>query len=265
MPDSSSTRIYAIGTQFRCRSALICPSAKRSQIPDSYQSFGNSMNQPTGSDLTSLEELQGYLLNVHSVHFGHSDVFPLQLQLPALSNLKSEPTVISIDRLDIVLAEKIEEDEHDATPAEAPAASPVKAAAPSSSYGMGDKVWTHLASQNTTCGMVVSAWFWPAGLQIRHWRCKRVRVALVSSLSAASVNRSSCDLSKHPRFGLPAYMVRRIYGSLLKAIAFERLKLDATVVALQIADGVTIEVESVNLMLETLGAVRVGDTDSAAW
>lgn len=34
---------------------------------------------------------------------------------------------------------------------------------------------------------------------------------------------------------------------------------------LQIADGVTIEVAAVNLMLETLGAVRVGDTDSAAW
>lgn len=79
------------------------------------------------------------------------------------------------------------------------------------------------------------------------------------------MNRHSCDLPKHPRFGLPAYIVRHISGSLLKAIAFERFKLDAIVVALQIADGVTIEVESVNLMLETLGAVRVGDTDSAAW
>lgn len=57
-----------------------------------------------------------------------------------------------------MLAEKIEEDEDDATPAKAPAASPAKAAASSSSYGMGDKVWIHLDSRNITYGMVVSAW-----------------------------------------------------------------------------------------------------------
>jgi hypothetical protein len=75
----------------------------------------------------------------------------------------------------------------------------------------------------------------------------------------------SCNRPKHPRFGLPARIVRGFSRALSKAIAFRKLKPDATMMSLQIADGVTIEVESVNLMLETLGAVRVGDTDSAAW
>jgi hypothetical protein len=112
------------------------------------------MIEATGSSTTPLEELQSHLLNVIRSICGILTSFLLNtlpyillpMQLPALSNLKTEPTVISIDRLDIVLAEKIEEDEDDATPAEAPAPSPAKAATPSSSYGMGDKVWTHLAT-----------------------------------------------------------------------------------------------------------------------
>lgn len=63
-----------------------------------------------------------------------------RLQLPPLSTLKTEPMVVSIDRLDIVLAEKVDEDDDEVAPGDPAAASPGKAAASSSSYGLGDKV-----------------------------------------------------------------------------------------------------------------------------
>eukprot|EP00850_Spirogloea_muscicola_P005400 SM000024S07862 [mRNA] locus=s24:978272:985570:+ [translate_table: standard] len=99
-------------------------------------------------------ELNGFVLHAilglpSTVHVAQAKVEKLEIKLPTFSNISSEPTVVSISTLDLVISETL------STDFDAAVASEASAASKSTSYGFADKIADGMTVEVGTLNLTV--------------------------------------------------------------------------------------------------------------